>query len=107
MKKTLNRRNVQYPYCKKAKSWVIEDNGRIIAYICTQSCGSVSDPTHYLDYRHGIICYSAKRRNLCYLVRLDSEDVLKNLKRAEQLDKAGVSFYNDTYMTGSKKFDVN
>jgi len=102
---TFNPRNVQCPHCKKAKLRVIENNGRIIAYICASGCGSVFDPNHYIDFDRGIIYYLAKRRNPDYLAKLDSEDVFENLKKAEELDRRGVPFYTDTYMIGSKKFD--
>lgn len=103
--KSFDLQNVQCPHCKKAKLRVIEDNGRIIAYICVPGCGSVFDPSHYTDFGHGIIYYLAKRRNPDYLAKLDSDDVFENLKKTEELDQTGVPFYTDTYVIGSKKFD--
>lgn len=97
--------NVQCPHCKKSKLRAIEDNGRVLVYICTHDCGSVFGTDHFIDFERGIIYYLAKRRNPDYLAKLDSEDVFENLKKAEKLDLMGVPFYSDTYLIGSKKFD--
>ncbi|MBA7515131.1 hypothetical protein ES705_07169 [subsurface metagenome] len=99
-------KKVNCPHCKQTKLRTIEDSGRIIAYICAVTrCGSRFDRDHFIDFERGIIYYLAKRRNPDYLSQLNSEDVYENLKKTEELDRAGVPFYSDTYVIGSKKFN--
>lgn len=100
-------RNVNCPYCKKAKLRTIEYDGRVIAYICALGCGSKFHPSHYTDFKHGIINYLAKRHNPNYTAQLDSEDIFENMKKGEELDREGVAFFSNTYVIGTKKFDEN
>jgi len=103
--KTFDPRNVQCPYCKGAKLRAIEDNGRVLAYICGLGCGSVFDRSRFIDFKNGIIYYLAKRRNPDYLSKLDSDDVLQKLKKAEELDNMRVPSHTDAYVIGSRTFD--
>lgn len=98
-------RNVNCPHCKQAKLRAIEDSGQIIAYICAPSCGSCFDRDYHVDFECGIIYYLAKRRNPDYLSKLNSKDIYENLKKSEELKRAGVPFYTNTYVIGYKKFD--
>lgn len=103
--KTFDPRNVQCPYCGKAKLRAIEDSGRVLLYICHLSCGSVFDRGHFIDFKKGIIYYLAKRRNPDYISKLDSDDVLQNLEKTAELDQMRVPFHIKTYIIGSRSFD--
>lgn len=103
--KAFDPRNVQCPYCVRAKLRAVEVNGQIRVYICRVGCKSVFDSGDFIDIEQGLIYFLAKRRNPDYISKLDSDDVLQNLEKAAVLDQKGVPFHTDTFVLGSKTFE--